>query len=381
MTTTATTPAGRPIAGRSIRDEWRRRLSFSNLSVIYILIALVAFFGIWKTDLFLTYETFSGVLNQNAIQALMALSLILALSSGVFDLSIGYTMSLASMTTAYLVSPSFQYLTPMSAIVISMLVALVVGLVNATIVVVFKIDSFIGTLATGSIFYSAAVYLTDNVPISVGSSTIRELGRWELAGLGAPVFVVAVVAVLLWYLMGHTPLGRSIYATGLGPEATRLAGIRTNGIRFASLLVSAQLAGIAGVLATAKFNQGSAAVGNPYLIQAFAAAFLGATLFRGSLFNAVGTVVAVILLGTITVGLALAGVVQQWVPYAFQGLILIAALGLGGLRRRTKVATSEPEAAGAGDAQNPDSPTQAPPGSVFHPDRDPAVTTPHRTGL
>ncbi len=343
------------------RAEWKRRLSFSNLSVIYILIALVAFFGIWKTELFLTYDTFSGMLNQNAIQALMALSLIMALSCGVFDLSIGYVMSLTSMLTAYLVSPQYGNLTPASAIAIALVCALLAGVVNGVIVVVFKIDSFIGTLATGSIFYAAAVYITDNVPISVGTSTIRDLGSWDLGRLTAPVFVVAVVMLALWYLMGHTPTGRAIYATGLGPEAARLAGIRTQRIQFVSLIVSAGLAGVAGVLATAKFSQGSAAVGNPYLIQAFAAVFLGATLFRGSLFNAVGTVIAVVMLGTITVGLALAGVVQQWVPYAFQGVILIAALGLGGLRRRPKAPAQHDEARSAA----PGGPVSEPPAQTL----------------
>ena len=342
--------------------EWRRRLSFSNLSVIYILVALVVLFGIWKTDLFLTYDTFSGMLNQNAIQALMGLSLIMALSCGVFDLSIGYVMSLTSMLTAWLVSPQYGNLTPMSAIVIALVVALLAGALNGLIVVVFKIDSFIGTLATGSVFYSGAVYVTDNVPISVGTSTIRSLGAWDLARLSLPVFVVAVVTLALWYLMGHTAAGRAVYATGLGPEAARLAGIRTQRIRFLSLVVSAGLAGLAGVLATAKFSQGSAGVGMPYLIQAFAAVFLGATLFRGSLFNAVGTVIAVVMLGTITVGLALAGVVQQWVPYAFQGLILIAALGLGGLRRRPKAAAQPVDPltpTGPSDAGSPTDPATA----------------------
>jgi ribose transport system permease protein len=360
--------------------EWRRKFSFTNLSVVYILIALVIVFGIWKTSLFLTYDTFSGMLNQNAIQALMALALIMALSCGVFDLSIGYVMSLTSMMTAYLVSPQHSNLVPWMAIVIAILVALVAGLVNATIVVVFKIDSFIGTLATGSIFFSAAVYLTDNVPISVGTSTIRDLGTWDLAQLSAPVFVVAIVTLGLWYLMGHTPAGRAIYATGLGPEAARLAGIRTSRIRFVSLLLSAGMAGLAGVLATAKFSQGSASVGSPYLIQAFAAVFLGATLFRGSLFNAPGTVISVVMLGTITVGLALAGVVQQWVPYAFQGVILVAALALGGLRRRVKAGPETAESDPTTSASDPGSPVQAPADSVLDPDRDPAVTTPGRPG-
>jgi ribose transport system permease protein len=362
------------------RAEWRRRLSFSNLSVVYILIALVAFFGIWKTDLFLTYNTFSGMLNQNSIQTLMALSLIMALSSGVFDLSIGYVMSLTSMLTAYLVSPQYGNLTPVSAIGIALACALVAGAFNGLIVVVFKIDSFIGTLATGSIFYAAAVYVTDNVPISVGTSTIRSMGEWNVARLTVPVFVVAVVTLALWYLMGHTPAGRAIYATGLGPEAARLAGIRTSRIQFLSLVVSAGLAGVAGVLATAKFSQGSAAVGNPYLIQAFAAVFLGATLFRGSMFNAVGTVIAVIMLGTITVGLALAGIVQQWVPYAFQGVILISALGLGGLRRRPKAPAQhadpggDPPAAG-GAGSHPTSSSSGDAGARPAPKSDPSTSS------
>jgi ribose transport system permease protein len=327
------------------RAEWKRRFSFSNLSVIYILAALIVLFGVWKTDLFLTYDTFSGMFNQTAIQALMALSLIVALSCGVFDLSIGYIMSLTSMLTAWLVSPQYGNLTPVSAIVIALVVALLAGAVNGVIVVFFKIDSFIGTLATGSVFYSAAVYITDNVPISVGTSTIRDLGSWSLASLGLPVFVVVAVMLGLWYFMGHTPAGRAVYATGLGLEAARLAGIRTQRIQFSSLVLSAGIAGLAGVLATAKFSQGSASVGAPYLIQAFAAVFLGATLFRGSLFNAVGTVIAVVMLGTITVGLALAGVVQQWVPYMFQGVILISALGLGGLRRRPRAPSQQPDPA------------------------------------
>lgn len=347
------------------RAEWKRRLSFSNLSVVYILVALIVLFGVWKTDLFLTYDTFSGMFNQNAIQALMALSLIMALSSGVFDLSIGYVMSLTSMLSAYLVSPQYGNLTPVSAIVITLAVALLAGALNGVIVVVFKIDSFIGTLATGSIFYAGAVYITDNVPISVGTSTIRDLGDWSLVSLGLPVFVVLAVMLGLWYFMGHTPAGRAVYATGLGLEAARLAGIRTKRIQFTSLVLSAGLAGTAGVLATAKFSQGSANVGTPYLIQAFAAVFLGATLFRGSLFNAVGTVIAVVMLGTITVGLALAGVIQQWVPYAFQGLILVAALGLGGLRRRPKAPSHQ------GD---PTAPSAPPPGTPAN-DGDTSVSS------
>ncbi|MBY4576009.1 hypothetical protein ACN94_20910 [Gordonia paraffinivorans] len=327
------------------KRRWERiapRLSFSNISAIYVLLALVVIFTLWKGELFFSYATFVSILNDNAIACLMALALVVPLACKVFDLSIGYTMGVASVLLAWLVGPKgFDAAT---AIVITLLVGVAIGAVNAAVVILWSIDSFIATLATGSILQAVIIIITDNQSISEGvSAKLNGLVSTRLADITLPVFIALAVVIVMWYVLGHTAVGRSVYATGLNEEAARLAGVRVKVIQSAALIISATTAALAGVLVTAVLGSGSPTVGPPYLIPAFAAVFLGATQFRGGLFNPVGTAVAIILLGTVSYGLALAGV-PLWTPYVFQGLVLIGALALGGLQKKARVrANTEPD--------------------------------------
>ncbi|MTV24928.1 ABC transporter permease [Nitriliruptoraceae bacterium ZYF776] len=324
-------PRERPRAPR--RRGLAPAFAFSNVSAIYIWIAVIALFAWWIPDLFLTTTTAASILNENAITGLVALSLLVPLAAGVFDLSVGYTLGVASVTVAWMVGNGSS---PVVAALAALAIAFVIGLVNATVVVVFKVDSFIGTLATGSLLQAAILVISGNRQMIAGVNTLSPFSSQAVGPLRWPVLAMFVVALALWYVMQHTATGRRVYATGQGREAARLAGIRTERIRFVSLLVSATTCGLAGVLVTALVGAGSPTVGPAYLIPAFAAAFLGATQFRGGGFNARGTVVAVLLLGTVATGLALAGV-PMWVPYVFTGSVLIGALALGGLKRRRSV--------------------------------------------
>ena len=143
-----------------------------------------------------------------------------------------------------------------------------------------------------------------------------------------------MVAVAIWYLLEHTATGRRLYATGFNPDAARLAGVRIDRLRFMSLVASGGLAGATGIVLASTLGSGSPSAGTPYLLPAFAAAFLGATQLKHGRFNAGGTIIAVLLLGTGVTGLALANA-PQWAGDMFVGVVLIAALALTGLQRRT----------------------------------------------
>ena len=145
-----------------------------------------------------------------------------------------------------------------------------------------------------------------------------------------------VVAVGIWYLLEHTATGRRLYATGFNPDAARLAGVPVNRLRFMSLVTSGTLAGATGIVLASILGSGSPTAGTPYLLPAFAAAFLGATQLKNGRFNAWGTIIAVLLLGTGTTGLALAAA-PQWSQSMFVGVVLIGALAVTGLQRRTSV--------------------------------------------
>ena len=122
------------------------------------------------------------------------------------------------------------------------------------------------------------------------------------------------------------PTGRRLYATGFNPNAARLANIRVNRLRFCSLLTSAGLAGFAGVMLASSLAAGSPSAGTSYLLPAFATVFVGATVFKQGRFNAWGTIVGVLMLGTGMVGLGLVSA-PLWAIDMFTGVVLIAALG------------------------------------------------------
>src|SRR6201999_2651870 len=127
----------------------RRQLSFGNIGAIYIFIIVVIVFSIWAPDTFPTWTTVRTVINQNAVAGIIALSLVVPLSAAAFDLSIGSIMGLASIVCAWLLVKKGVPVVP--AILLSILVGLLAGLVNCTLVVIIGIESFIATLATGSL--------------------------------------------------------------------------------------------------------------------------------------------------------------------------------------------------------------------------------------
>jgi ribose transport system permease protein len=313
-----------PPSAKAAKPSLRQAFSFRNVGVIYVWIAIIILFSIWAPDTFPTWQTARTVLNQNAIAGLMALALIVPLSAQIFDLSVGNAMGLCNVIVAWLLVEKGVPMIP--AILLTLAAGVLIGLINATIVIGARIDSFIGTLATGSLM-AAVVSILSNDQSIIGpqlSGKFGDIATTSVQGIAVPVFLMLIVAIGVWYLLRYTVTGRRIYATGFNQGAARLTGIKTGKIRFGSLIVSGAVAGVAGVLLCSQVSSGSPEIGPPYLLDAFAAAFLGATQFGGR-FNAWGTVVAVLLLGTGKTGLVLVNA-PVWAPNMFSGVVLLVAL-------------------------------------------------------
>jgi ribose transport system permease protein len=327
-------PAGSGAGPDRARPAWMKQLSFGNIGVVYVEIALIIIFSLWAPSTFPTWTTVKSVLNQNAIAGLMALSLVIPLSAQVFDLSIGNAMGLANVVIAWLLVNKGWGEVP--AIIVTLLLGLVMGVMNGIIVVNAKIDSFIGTLATGSIFAAFISLVTNDQTISGPqlNGSFGNIATVDIAGIQLPVILMLIVAVVLWFVQKYSVIGRRIYAVGFNERGAVLAGIKANRLKFISLIISGAVAGIAGVLLASAVSSGSPGIGPPYLLNAFAAAFLGATQFGGR-FNAWGTVLSVILLGTGTTGLVLVGG-APWTQSLFSGVVLLAALGASSLEQAVK---------------------------------------------
>lgn len=332
--TAADEGAGGPDASVEVpRKSILSALSFQNISALYLLVLVVIVFGIWIPDNFLQKETVAQIANENAVPCIVALALVVPLAAGVYDLSVGYTLGAVSVFVAWLLGNTG--LSPTFCIVLGLLMGLAIGICNGLIVVVLRVDSFIGTLASGSLLTALTLIISGNTPLTEGiDEGFTAVAQTKIGDFTLPVLYALVIALVIWYFLEHRAVGRVTHASGLAPEAARLAGVRVDWIRFGSLVFSAFLAAIGGVLLTATVGGGSPSVGPQYLIPAFAAAFLGATQLKGGLFNAWGTVLAVVLLGTTYNGLTLAGV-PIWTPYVVTGVVLIAALALAGVKRRS----------------------------------------------
>jgi ribose transport system permease protein len=322
---------------RSVGGGWRRRLSVlsvTNVGVIYVLMLLIVVFSLWAPSTFPTWTTAKSVLNGSAIPGLMALALVLPLSARQFDLSIGNAMGLANMLVAWLIVNHSWGLVP--AIVATVLAGLAMGLFNGVIVVLARIDSFIGTLATGSVLATIATALSDQSIIGNQlSGTFSKIATVGIAGIELPALLAVVVAAALWFVQKYTPLGRRIYALGFNDRGAELVGIGAKRLKFGCLVVSSGIAGIAGVLLASSVSSGSPGIGDAYLLNAYTAVFLGATQF-GQRFNAWGTVWSVVLLNTGTNGIFLVGG-PAWAQTLFTGVVLLLALGASSLEQAIRV--------------------------------------------
>src|SRR3954470_13836578 len=203
---TGAEPSGRPPLSKRILAG----MAFDKIGAVYVWILIIIVFSIWVPDTFPTINTVKQILNSNAITGLAALAITIPLAARVFDLSFAYVMTLTGVAVAKLViggTPLFL------AVLIGVGIGVAIGFINALVVVVASIDSFIGTLATGSLIQALITMVTNDTPISDAklSGGFAKIGQTEIAGLILPVFYFAAAAFAVWYLLEHTATGRRLY--------------------------------------------------------------------------------------------------------------------------------------------------------------------------
>lgn len=323
-----------PIAGRSA-EGWRRLLPDpARFSGLYVLIGLVVLYAIWLPDTFLTRATLTSIAGDQAITLIVALGLVVALSAGQFDLSAASNLGASAVLCGYLMTKA-----DMSwglAIIVTLAFGALVGAVNGVLVRI-GVDSFISTLGMSSVLLAVTALVSGNQFIGPFPRGFRDIATPRIGSIPIVTVYAIVLALLAWYVLERTAVGRRHYATGANPDAARLAGVRTHRYALGSLVVAAVFASAAGILVAARIGQVSPQLGLSYLLPAFAACFLGATQIKAGRFNVWGTVLSIYLLATGVKGLQLAGG-QLWVTDMFNGVALIGAVTMSVIGRKRREA-------------------------------------------
>jgi len=309
-------------------------------SALYLLGFIIVLFGLWIPETFLSRTTFKLVFADQVVIAILGLALLIPLTAGAFDLSVGAMLAFSLVIVSW-----FQQSTSVP-VVVACVIALVacafVGFLSGLLIVYFRVNSFIATLGMSQVIAAATLYISSNKQIvGVFSPSFLSAGRRDVFGIPIVVYYLVALALIVWYVLECTPLGRHLFAAGANPESARLSGVRTDRMVWGSLVASAVVAGIAGIIYGAKVGSFSNSFGQPLLFPAFAAVFLGSTQIRNRP-NVWGTMLAVYTLAFGVKGLQLAfsgGV--YWITPLFNGLALVLAVALSsrkvavGRRRRS----------------------------------------------
>ncbi|OJX67973.1 MAG: hypothetical protein BGO95_06375 [Micrococcales bacterium 73-13] len=317
---------------------WRRILSFRNISALYIFVAIFVLFSIITPKTFLSPGTWVLLLDEQTITVLAALAVLIPLNVAVFNLAIGAEVGFAVILVAVL-QVNLQLPWPL-AVVLALACGALIGTISGLIITRLKIDSFIATLGMSSLLTAGLVLMSGQRQVLGLGAGFRDFatGGIPLGGtfkLTWPFIIMIVVALVLWYVMEKTPLGRRMYAAGFNPDGARLSGVKVARLQIGSLVAGGIVAALAGTLLASRINAGDPTVGPNLLLPALTAVFLGSTQFKGGRFNVWGTVVSVYVLAVGVKGLQLLGA-TDWVENAFNGVALLGAVALSRWERTSK---------------------------------------------
>ena len=324
-------PTPRQPATRERRGP--RTAELSRFTGVALWAVFIAVFAVWIPDTFLTATTVKSVAADQAITAVLAIGLLFTLSAGVYDLSCAQNLGLSAVIASSLMVKSD--VDPVLAVLITLAVGALIGAINGLIVAYVGVNSFIATLGMSSILLALTTRISNDEFIGPVPTSFTDLAAREPLGIPIVTIWAFVLAVVAWYVLEHTPLGRRVYATGANPEAARLAGVRTKPYTLGAFIATGTIAALAGAIAAAKIGSVSSALGPPYLLPVFAACFLGTTQLKLGRFNVWGTVLALYLLATGVKGLQLAGG-QLWITYLFNGVALVGAVSIAVVSERRR---------------------------------------------
>jgi ribose transport system permease protein len=315
--------------------------NFERFALPGIFAIVLIFFSTWPTTahIFGTAANFQEVGSNYVYIGILTLASLIPLVCGEFDFSVGQNAGFCQVVVATAMA-RFHVPLPF-AVLLAIAFGALVGLNNGNVVARLGVNSLIVTLGTSGILLGVVEWYTNGQSISLGiSQSLLNFGSRNFGGIPEVVYLLVGVALVVYYLLEHTPYGRYLTSIGSNARAARLVGLRVDRLKLSAFVFSGALAGIAGVLLVAKNGSASPEAGSVTdTLSALAAAYLGATSIRPGRFNVLGAMLAVYFIGFSVAGLAIAGV-QSWVSQVFSGGALFIAVVVSTLIGRRRLGTS-----------------------------------------
>lgn len=307
------------------------RAKKANLSNIYrkygtviALFVLVLIISIMNSK-FLSMYNILNVFRQVSINGLIAFGMTFVILTGGIDLSVGAILALTGMVLGLMVASG----TPdLIAIPLVLLLGALLGWFNGVLISKVKLQAFIVTLATMTMFSGITMIISDGIPamgITKNSPLLNFFSQGDILGIPFPMIVLLVVFGLLLILLQKTVFGRGVYAIGGNEEVARLSSLPTDRIKTSVYIISGVMSALAGVILTSRLSSSQPTAGAGFELDAIAAVVIGGTSLAGGKGRLFGTLIGVLIIGVLNNGLNIIGVSAFYQQF-IKGLVILLAV-------------------------------------------------------
>lgn len=310
----------------------RRILAIPEVGIILPLVAFAVVFSLLDHS-FLSRNSMATMLRAVAFVGIIAVGQTWLMVAGEIDLSVGSVAGLCAVVASWTMK---HYGWPMEVgLAAGLATGALAGLVNGLVAIRVGIPAFIATLGMLYIARGLNYLLCSGYPIYPIPESLSAFGRAEPWKLSWPFFIFVAVVILGDFCLRKTVFGRKAMATGGNAEVARIAGISTNAVKINCYVLTGALAALAGMLQMTRLNTGDPGIGNGWELEVIASVVIGGVSLFGGAGTVVGVFLGVIIMQVVRSGLVVSGVNTHWQTVAV-GVIMIAAVGVDLLRRRTK---------------------------------------------
>ncbi len=286
----------------------------------------------YLSPFFMTTRNMLAISSNVAFIGLMAAAGTPLIIAGGLDLSVAAVAGLTGVLIAVMYSAGIPI---WIAVLLAVLVAVVIGLINGLLATGRKLNPLIVTLATMSIVAGSALILTGGLTKPLMIDGFNWIGAGRFFGVPVPAILMVATYILLAVVLKNTRFGRYIYAAGGNEEASRLMGLPVHHVQIGLYVVSAISGALAGTMLAAMLGAAAPNAASPHLLTVIAAIILGGTSLQGGRGSVWGTLVAVLILGTLNNGLTLLDVSSFWQEVT-RGIVLILAVSVDQIRLRVQ---------------------------------------------
>lgn len=315
----------------------KKKFSLAKYSRIMILLLFIVILTIIRPNSFPTVNNISNVLWSISVVGIMVSGSIFVMLLGGIDLSVGSLMGLSAVVTVITIR-NYEYsnMGVILGIALALLVGIAAGALHGFLVMTFHVPAFLVTFATQSIFLGVSMVLTNNKILScLEPKLFTNIGLGRIGPFTFPIYLMVIIALISYFILEKTVLGRYVYAVGGNPAASTISGISVKMITLISYTMSGLTAAIGGVVLASMTQQGMASTGSGYDTEVITAAVIGGVSLAGGAGTIQGAIVGAMLVGLLNNGMNLMNVPSTNQGFV-KGLVIIFAVALDVMQKQEK---------------------------------------------